>query len=358
MKIAAFILSSVLLCLPQDPTPTTLGLVYHDGQSVDAQVLKLEGDSVRLKVVVLGGSMQVVRKLSDFTPMSVFAIEMAANPPKDFDSHFSMAKRAGELRLIGPAGEQCKAALATIQDPAAKAAKRTEMRAWAADSLEKMLNEACAEERLQDAQHCLQLLTTRLSDTRSEQQHAAYAASVQALEEKLTAKRESSQQTKVDAKARDQINTKLTKVQKDVADGDNLLQQAIASSRQTVKSTKLCEQAIESYKSAAKALQALSEQNASDSDFARTAATLGQRIHDHGIRAALHAANNLTTQSDFKGAMDWTNRVLAYDPNNAEAKAMVATIQNAQAVASGDWDWRWNVPGRGFGGNNDRRGRQ
>ena len=56
--------------------------------------------------------------------------------------------------------------------------------------------------------------------------------------------------------------------------------------------------------------------------------------------------------------MDWTNRVLAYDPNNAEAKAMVATIQNAQAVASGDWDWRWNVPGRGFGGNGDRRTRQ
>ena len=275
------------------------------------------------------------------------------------DLHFKMAKRAGELRLLGPAGEQCKAALETVKDPAAKAAKRTELRAWAADSLEKMLQECCAEERLQDAQHCLQLLTTRLSDTRTEQQHAAYAASVQALEEKIAAKREAAQPPKVaDAKAREQIQGKLAKIQKDVADGDSLLQQAIASSRQTVKSTKFCEQAIESYKSAAKALQALSEQNANDSDFARVAAPIGQRIHDHGIRAALHAANNLTTQSDFKGAMDWTNRVLAYDPNNAEAKAMVATIQNAQAVASGDWDWRWNVPGRGFGGNGDRRTRQ
>jgi hypothetical protein len=43
--------------------------------------------------------------------------------------------------------------------------------------------------------------------------------------------------------------------------------------------------------------------------------------------------------------MDWANRVIAFDPDNAEAKEMVRTIQIAEAAASNQWGWRWSVPG-------------
>jgi hypothetical protein len=69
------------------------------------------------------------------------------------------------------------------------------------------------------------------------------------------------------------------------------------------------------------------------------------RIHDEGIAAALHAANMLTVRSDYKGAMDWAQRVLAFDPDNEEAKDMVETITIAEAAASSDWGWRWTLGG-------------
>jgi len=75
------------------------------------------------------------------------------------------------------------------------------------------------------------------------------------------------------------------------------------------------------------------------------ATSASPKFHDNGIRAALHAANMLTVQSDFKGAMEWANKILAFDPDNAEAKEMVRTIQVAAAAAGDTWGWGWSTPG-------------
>ena len=45
----------------------------------------------------------------------------------------------------------------------------------------------------------------------------------------------------------------------------------------------------------------------------------------------------------LKNAMDWTQRILAFDPDNEEAKAMARTITIAEASASDDWGWGWNI---------------
>ena len=93
MKIAVLSLLPLLwFAVPQDPK--TLSLTTVTGDAVTAQVLEQKGDTAKLKVSILGGNMTVVRKLSDFTPISVFRIEMAAKAPADFAGHFAMAKRA------------------------------------------------------------------------------------------------------------------------------------------------------------------------------------------------------------------------------------------------------------------------
>ena len=66
MKIA--LLSTLLFALaPWQPEPSqypkTLTLTTTDGETVTAQVLAVTGDSAKLKVSVLGGSMTVTRKL-------------------------------------------------------------------------------------------------------------------------------------------------------------------------------------------------------------------------------------------------------------------------------------------------------
>jgi hypothetical protein len=128
-----------------------------------------------------------------------------------------------------------------------------------------------------------------------------------------------------------------------VAKGNDEYQKAVRKSRSTVAATKLCETAISHYKKAYNSLNELVEKFSDDEHLSGEAQSIGQEIHDNGIRAALQAANMLCIQSDYKGAMDWTQRILAFDPQNAEAKQMAQTITMAQATASDDWAWGWTI---------------
>jgi len=336
-------LVTVLLLAPQDPK--TYSLVYKNGESVNAQVVEVKGEDVKLKVLVMGGSMVVRRKLAEFMPSSAFVIDMEAKDPHDFDSHFAMAKRAAELGLVPQAGAQARAAIESVKDPGQAEAKRTEVRKWAADALEKMLRDSVAAGRLADAQHYLKLVSTRLADQRSEQQLDELAALVEGLDTSTSEKMQTERQSKMDAKQREAVNSQLKPIQKQIEAGDKAEREAVAKSRTTVASTKLCEKAIDSYKAAWKSLQALVEKYQDDADLSHAAEKMGEHIHDQAIRAGLHAANMLTVQSDYKGALDWTARILAFDPDNAEAKEMMKTIQIAQAAASNQWGWGWNVVG-------------
>jgi tetratricopeptide (TPR) repeat protein len=339
----ALLLFSLFALSPQDPK--TLTLTTNDGETVMAQVLEVKGDSAKLKVSILGGNMTVTRKLADFAPLSVLRIEIEAKNPTDFDSHFAMAQRAAELGLLQQAGSELRAAVETVKDATEREAKTKQVRTWAADVLETMTKQAVAEGRLTDARHSLKLLSTRMADQRTEEQLDALAGEVQALAERIESERDKARQAKLDAQALAKVAKTLGEVSNNIAKGDKLSREAISKSRSTVQSANLCEKAIDAYKAGGKKLKEVLDQAAEDPELAKEAGELSQRLHDNGIRAALHAANVLTIQSDYKGAMDWANRVIAFDPSNAEAKEMVKTIQVAAAAASSDWGWQWSIVG-------------
>lgn len=348
MKIAA--LSAVLLAAASwqaesSQDPATLTLKTTQGDIVTAQVLAVTGDTAKLKVSVLGGSMTVTRKLADFAPASVFRIEQVANPAHDYAGHMAMAKRAADLGLLPQASDELRAAVATVVDPAERAEKTRAARALAADMLEKMTKQAVADSRLADARHNLKLLSTRLADQRDEAQLDALAGEVHALADRLDAERDQQRHASHDAQALAKVSKTLGEVREQLAKGDKLTREAISKSRSTTQSTALCKQAVDAYVVGGKKLKEVLEQAAEDAVLAKEAGELSKRLHDNGIHAALHAANMLTIQSDYKGAMDWANRVLAFDPSNQEAKEMVKTIQAAEAAASDNWHWRWHQVG-------------
>ncbi|HEX6810061.1 MAG TPA: hypothetical protein VF384_00435 [Planctomycetota bacterium] len=342
MKTGLLIVS-LLAFLPQEPK--TLTLTETDGETVTAQVLELKGDSAKLKVSILGGNMTVTRKLSDFVPLSVYRIEMEAKAPKDFDGHFAMAKRAGELRLLTQAGSEARVAVESVKDPAQQEVKKKEVRTWAADALEAMVREFVTQNKLSEARHCLKLLSTRLADLRTEEQLDALAGQVEALDERQAGEREAARQAKVEASMREKMNKVLGQVREHLTKGDKLSREAIVKSRSSTQSANLCEKAIDAYKAGWKKLQELIEKGGDDADLAKEATPLSQKLHDNGIRAALHAANMLCVQSDYKGAMEWAQKVLAFDPECGEAKEMVQTIQVAAAAAGSNWGWGWSMPG-------------
>jgi tetratricopeptide (TPR) repeat protein len=266
-----------------------------------------------------------------------------------------MAKKAADMKLRAQAGSEARAAIEAAKGSPDADQKKTQVRAWAADALEKMIAHSVAAGELEDARQCLKLLTTRLPETRTEEQFNAIAASVEGLEATKKQQKDAARQANLDAKQREAIAKRMKPIEDDVAKANKRYQDAVRKSRSTTASTKLCEEAIDLYKKAYKALQALLEKNADDAQLADTAATLSKEMHDSAIRAALHAANMLCIQSDYKNAMDWTQRILAFDPDNEEAKAMARTITVAEASASDDWGWGWNI---GHIGNTPKPGNQ
>lgn len=344
MKTA--LLLATLLALPSQD-PKTVTLAYAQGGTVTAQVLGVDGDNAKLKVVLLGGAMEVTRPLADFTASSVFTIEREAAQPKDFDGHFKLAKRAAELELIKQTGNCCRAAVASVKDTPKADEKRNEVRAWAAGALEGLIGKAVTEGRLKDAQHYLQLLTTRLAEQRTEEQLEALAATVGELKASDQQAQQAKRQEKMDATARTTIEGRMKPIYKNIEAAEKKQVEAVRKSGKTVESTNLSEAAIALYKKAWKSLQDLVEKFPRDEELAREAEVLGAQMQADAIAAALHAATMMTVQSDYKGARDWVGKVLTLEPENADAKALMQTIIMAESDDGDIWDWGSRIVGGG-----------
>ena len=79
-----------------------------------------------------------------------------------------------------------------------------------------------------------------------------------------------------------------------------------------------CEAAVADYKAAWNLAQDLLKKNPDDQELQGELVAITDHLVDNALRAALHAANVLTLQSDYKGAMDWVNRILKFDPRTID----------------------------------------
>ena len=326
----------------------TIAVQYKNGTNARVQVLGMEGDKVTLRILVFSGSMELKKRLSDFEPESGFRVEVEATKPTTYEAHLALAKKAAELQLLQPAGAQARAAVAAVAGKSDEEAKTQAVRAWGADTLEGWLHEAVRKEDLRDSEHFLKLLSTRLSDQRTEAQLDVLAGEVSGLRQKARDWRKAERQAKLDARARKAIDRKLEPIRGNSDRGDKLYRQAIAKSRQTTQSANLAEKAIASYRKAWRALESLQKKNKNDDYLAKEAEGIASHIRENAIQSALHTANMLCVRSDYKGALGWTAKILAFDPGNAEAKQLVQTIQIASAADS-EWGWGWGRHGGGRG---------
>jgi flagellar biosynthesis/type III secretory pathway protein FliH len=75
-----------------------------------------------------------------------------------------------------------------------------------------------------------------------------------------------------------------------------------------------------------------------DSSTQEKAATYRTIVTEQMIELHLHLANQLATQSDYKGGQQEVNEALAIDPKNEEALAMRVRLQDYSSRGVG---WRW-----------------
>jgi len=326
--------------------PKRITVETLDGKVMQVEVLGIEGKRARLKMFIFDGEATLLRNLSEYTPESAFLIERAAANPVSFEDHFALAKRAGELSLIPQAGSSARLAVKVAATGADGEAKKKQVQAWAADVLERVIGEAVAAGDLDRASDCLDLLTTRLPEQRTEEQLEKIAESVAVLREGVESKEAAEREAKLDEKAKADLAKKLEPIKKKSASGDKKLTKALAQSSSTAASARGCDSAVDDYKAAWKLTQELLKAHADDEAVQTSLAPIADHLVASALRAAMHAASVLTLQSDFKNAMEWVDRVLKFDPGNSEATAMKATIEAASAEAADRDDYRYAWTGR------------
>jgi tetratricopeptide (TPR) repeat protein len=345
-RIAAL---ALLLCasapaLAQAPSKDPIAVTYESGRSARVRVVALEGERVRVESLILGGSITVTKNLSDFAPGSRLRLVESASPTGTFEAHFALAQRAAGWRLLEQAGRHAQLALATLAGREDAAARETELRAWAADALEAAVRRSIGAGELAYAQHCLKLLTTRVPEQRSEAALAELTTLVDELDSQLRAIRTAARLARATGAQDKELARQLEPIRERLALGDRRLHEAISSSAQTVKSARLAQAAIDAYRAAWSSVQALAERAPNDAVLAEEAAEIGENAQERIVRAALHAANALTVQSDYRAALKWTEEVLAIEPEHREALDMRRTIQIAAAAAGNVWGWGWVFP--------------
>src|SRR5690606_16078653 len=139
---------------------------------------------------------------------------------------------------------------------------------------------------------------------RSEAQIDELSALVLQLDERLDAEKAAARQARLDEQQRKEIARRLQPVAALIEQGDALQREAIRVSRHTVRSARLAERSIDAYRAAWQRTLELAERHPDAAELPREVEAIGRRLHDRAIRSALHAANVLTVQSDYRGALE------------------------------------------------------
>ncbi len=314
---------------------------YEDGHGARVRVLSIEGERVRFESLILGGSITVTKDLSEFAPGSRLRMIEALSPIGVFESHFALAQRAAGWRLLELAGRHAQLALESLAGREDAAEREAQLRAWAAGALESAVRRSVDSGDLAYAQHCLKLLTSRVPEQRSEETLGELTELVSALDRQLREIRQAPRQARLESARARELDKQLAPVRERVALGERRLSEAIACSAQTVKSARLAQSAIEAYRAAWSSAQELAARAGEDPLLSEELVDLGERTQEQIIRAALHAANVLTVQSDYKAALRWIDEALVIEPEQREALELRRTIQVAAAAAGNIWGWGW-----------------
>ncbi len=334
-----------LLVLGLESSPESFRVSFKDGRQARVQVLDVEDGVAHLKVFALGGHAEVRRELDSLQPRSAFEVERAASEASTFEEHFALAQKAMNYGLVVSAGQHLETALSLIPDHPQLTAKEREVRVWAANELKQLTAQAIEQNDTRRASNLLEILTTRFAEHADQERLEDLACGVDHLRHQSEFDSQESIHSVAasSSEARD-IQKRSEQVRELTERGDERLRRAYAVSASTRESERLSRQAIEDYESAWKLVQELASDYPDHGQLQGMVLDLGQRYEADVIRASLHAASVLTTQTDYPGAEEWVRKVLQIDPENVNAKEMLRHIQLANAAA---WPWRWGNPNPG-----------
>ena len=186
------------------------------------------------------------------------------------------------------------------------------------------------------------LILTKFEGTAAEAGAEKLLAEVEAKNEEATAKKRANRR-RVEAEDQERearvVEADRDKVLRPI---EKLIDEANAANtrglqaKSVTKSKDPLEQAAHKYEQAAKRAAAALKQGAPDEKTKNSLEEMRKDAIDGGVQAYLNLAHSMSARGSYQKAVNYTNKALALDPDNAEAKAARATI----STTSSGWNRR------------------
>lgn len=332
------LLAVVLSLSPARQEPATEVFVLTGRETMRGQVVRIDGDRAVLAVQVLGGSATIRRPLREFTAETQYRIHLLAAPPQTFAEHLAMAKIAIDLAVPTQAGEQ-----AGLARELAKAdrtgAETVVLDTWAAATLTTLFHAAVRADDIVAARHYLKLIATRVPEQFTEDQLGALFDELAAADPHRQEPTRAAVAPKGPPRPPSEFDKQRAALLRRIQQADERIKTGLRASHSTTQAAQSFELAIAGYQAAWQQLQTILKEADIDAGDQEAASKLVQRVKDGAVDAALHAGNALAVQGDYRGAFGWANRALVLEPDQAEARELIRTIQIAQAAGSAWGRW-------------------
>jgi tetratricopeptide (TPR) repeat protein len=211
------------------------------------------------------------------------------------------------------------------------------------------IKEGLAERLLETAQRSLRrgstknakkwasLIPTQFEGTAAEAGAEKQLEDIQAKEEEATAKKRANRRRveaedeKREARVVEAERDKVLGPIEKMIDEANALNTRGLRAKSVTKSKDPLEQAARKYEHAAKRAAAALKQGAPDEKTKNSLEEMRRDAIQGGVQAYLNLAHSMSSRGSYQKAVGYTNKALALDPDNAEAKAARATISTTSA---------------------------
>lgn len=311
--------------------------VLKSGKSLEAQVLGIEGDTVKLLAREGGAQAEVKLELSKFTGISQFNMRRSQIADTDLEGHLQLADWTIGEGLFTQTRQQLRGAVQYAKDAELAEADRAALRDRMLGLVEKALVALVERGKVHEARADVRRLLLKHDETISEEWRERLHDAVENTVAKQQAADREAEANEAASAAQKNFDKLFQKIEQLAKRGQDLRRQAMTKAKTTGQQQRLLDQAVKAFEQANVEVQKLRKEGANDDAVQKE---LDRRVEE-GVNwwkdAVLGSASIDVTRGSFNQATAKVNKVLALSPQDDQALRMRARIE----IAANEWgDWR------------------
>lgn len=338
LAAAALSFSAILPVLqgadePVEPRKVTYEL--KSGKHVRGVIVEAEGDRVRMKIALSGGSSTRWFDLADFEERSQVRLKRDRLSEDDLAGQLGVAEFAGSLGLVDMARTELRRCAHMAQTGSEPHPAEFESRAY--ELTLNLLEQLSSRGDVSEARHAVSRLLTRYDDRLTEDQKADLIQVTETGAQKFAKLQEAEVTVEESAEDAAKREKQLKGVYSKLERGEKHRRKGLLGSRKYSSASRDLKAAVKQFEAALKETGKLRKKFADDPIMIARLDALGYEATQKAQDCLLSTASLDLARGSFNRAMESVNRILVDAPKHKQALAMRQRIE----VAQSDWGWDW-----------------